>query len=85
MQDDCPKSNKTINAITNKIVTMIANEVNKTETQITIKRKIILPVINMIYAELYPYIVVLIITILTILLLSSLTFCCFVLYYLRNR
>ena len=82
-QLECPKK-KTINMITGKIVVMIAEEVNKVETQIMIKRKIILPVINMIYAELYPYIVALIITILSILLLSILTFCCFVLYYLRK-
>ena len=82
-QLECPKK-KTINMMTGKIVVMIAEEVNKVETQIMIKRKIILPVINMIYAELYPYIVALIITILSILLLSILTFCCFVLYYLRK-
>ncbi len=81
---DCPKK-KAIDMVTNKIVVMIADEVNKVETQVMIKHKIIIPVINMIYAELYPYIVVLIITILTILLLSILTFCCFILYYFRNR
>ena len=75
---------KTVNLITGKIVSMIADEINKTDTQVMIKRKIIIPVINMIYGELYPYIIVLLITILIILLLSILTFICFILYYVRK-
>ena len=67
-----------------KFLTMISDEVNKSETQILIKQKVIIPVINMIYAELYPYIIALIVTIITILVLSLLTFISFIFYYIRN-
>lgn len=63
---------------------MVSDEVNKTETQVLIKQKVITPVINMIYAELYPYIIALIVTIITIFVLSLLTFISFVVYYLKN-
>jgi len=73
-----------IKQITNKVLTLIADEINKSETQLLVKNKIIHPVINLIYAELYPYIIALIITILVILVLSILTFMCFVIFYLRK-
>lgn len=67
-----------------KILAMLSEEINKNETQVLIKEKVITPVINMIYAELYPYIIALIVTIIIILVLSLLTFISFVLYYLKN-
>ena len=73
-----------VKQITNKVLTLIADEINKSETQLLVKNKIIHPVINLIYAELYPYIIALIITILVILVLSILTFMCFVIFYLRK-
>ena len=73
-----------VKQITNKVLTLIADEINKSETQLLVKNKIIHPVINLIYAELYPYIIALIITILVILVLSILTFLCFVIFYLRK-
>lgn len=73
-----------IKMVATKLLALISDEVNKKETQILIKEKVITPVINMIYAELYPYIIALIVTIITILVLSLLTFISFVLYYLKN-
>ena len=73
-----------VKQITNKVLTLIADEINKSETPLLVKNKIIHPVINLIYAELYPYIIALIITILVILVLSILTFMCFVIFYLRK-
>ena len=73
-----------MNAIVGKVLALMSEEVNKTETQALIKRKVIIPVINMIYAELYPYIIVLMITILVILLVSILTFVGFVMTYLKK-
>lgn len=67
-----------------KILALVTDEVNKADTQIMIKQRVITPVINMIYAELYPYIIALIATIITILILSLLTFVSFILYYLKN-
>lgn len=73
-----------IKLLSARIFTMLSDEINKQETQILIKQKVIIPVINMIYAELYPYIIALIITISVILLLSLLTFVSFMVYYLKK-
>ena len=78
------QQNNTIKLLTNKVLSMVASEVNKPETQVLIKRKIIIPVVNMIYKELHPYIMALIITISIILLLSLMTFLFFILYYFKK-
>lgn len=70
--------------LTSRIISMLIDEVNKHETQTLIRSRVIIPVINMIYAELYPYIIALIATIVVILVISLLTFACFILYYLKN-
>lgn len=77
-------SNNMIKALTGKVLALVSDEVNKPETRLMIKQKVITPVINMIYGELYPYIIALIVTIITILVLSLLTFVSFILYYLKN-
>jgi len=76
--------NTAIKLITTKVVNMVVSEMNKADMQAVIRRKIINPVINMIYRELYPYIIALIITISVILLLSFLTFLLFVMYYFKK-
>lgn len=75
---------KIINATLKKFLQLISEEVEKKETQIIIKQKIIFPIITMIYKELYPYIIALIITILFILLITILTFVGFVFAYLKK-
>lgn len=70
--------------ITARVIGLLATEVTRTETQLLIKKNVIVPVINMIYAELYPYIISLIVAMMLILILSLLTFICFVLYYFRK-
>lgn len=77
-------SKNIIKLMSTKVIELFIEEVNKTDTQSLIKRKVITPVINMIYAELYPYIIALIATIVIILVLSLLTFSCFIMYYLKN-
>lgn len=78
------QQNHIVKLLAAKVISMVSDEVNKTETQVLIKQKVITPVINMIYAELYPYIIALIVTIITIFVLSLLTFISFVVYYLKN-
>lgn len=73
-----------VNMLTSKVLTMIANEINKDEMQLLIKGKIITPVINMIYAELHPYIICLVATVSIILVLSLMTFLFFVVYYFKK-
>lgn len=77
-------SKNVVKMLSTKVIALFIEEVNKTDTQSLIKRKVITPVINMIYAELYPYIIALIATIVVILVLSLLTFSCFIMYYLKN-
>lgn len=73
-----------VKVLTRRVFEMIFEEVNTTESQMLIKRKIITPVINMIYVELYPYIIAMIVSILTILILSSLTFIGFIVYFIKK-
>lgn len=70
--------------ITAKVLDLIASEVDKPEMQVMLKQRIILPVINMIYIELRPYIMAISASICILLLFSLLTFICFVLYYFRK-
>lgn len=70
--------------LTKKIIEIISEEISKTESQILIKRKIVTPVINMIYNELYPYIIAMIVSIVTILVLTLLTFIGFIFYFIRK-
>lgn len=79
-----PSSKGIVKLITTRVLGMIAEEMNSQEVQVTIKQKLIVPLINMIYRELYPYIISLIVTIIIILLLSLMTFLCFLLYYFKK-
>jgi len=83
VQEESQPSNM-VKTIALKLMSLLSDEINKQETQVLIKQKVITPVINMIYAELYPYIIALIVTIIVILVLSLLTFISFILYYLKN-
>lgn len=73
-----------LKVLTKRIIDIMSNEVSTTESQILIKRKIITPVINMIYNELYPYIIAMIVSIVTILVLTLLTFIGFIFYLIRK-
>ena len=73
-----------IGLLSQKCVNMIVSEINKPELQFEIKHKIIIPVINMIYIELRPYVLAMIISICSILILSLLTFLLFIFHYFRK-
>jgi hypothetical protein len=73
-----------VSNITQKLITIIVEEINKDEMQKIIKTKVISPVVQLIYRDLYPYIIMLSITIIMILLFTVLTFMFFVAYYLRK-
>jgi hypothetical protein len=75
---------KVINATISKIINIISDEIDNKETQILIKQRLIYPIITMIYKELYPYIIALVVTILFILLITILTFIGFVFAYLKK-
>lgn len=67
-----------IKLVTNKLVTLIAIEVEKPETKTLVREKIIIPVIHMIYSQLYPYIIALIATITLVFIVSFLN--CYAVY-----
>lgn len=73
-----------IKLITNKLVALIAIEVEKPETQTLVRQKIIVPLIHMIYSQLYPYIIAIVTTITLIFILTFLTFMLFIAFYLKH-
>ena len=78
------KMGKLMKMVTVKLFDMITSEINKPETQILVKQKIILPIINLIYNELHPYIIAFVTTLSIILILSILTFIFFIFTYLKK-
>ena len=74
-----------IKMITGRLVTLIAAEIDKPETQTLVRKKIIIPVINLIYSQLYPYMIVLVAIVALILLLSFLTFMFFLVFYFKTK
>ena len=73
-----------IKIITDRLLMLLVNEINKPETQKLIRQKILAPVITLLYNELYPYIIALVCVIMVLLVLSVLTFTGFLIYYLKN-
>ncbi len=82
----CAASNKGsfVKLVTSKLVALIAIEIDKPETQTLVREKIIVPVINLIYSQLYPYIIALVTTISLIFILSFLTFLLFIFFYFKK-
>lgn len=70
--------------LANRLLQLVSQELNKTESQALIRRNIIVPVINMMYSELYPYIISLVVTMTLIMVFSLATFLCFILYYFKK-
>jgi hypothetical protein len=68
-----------IQKVTNKLLDMIVNEVNKEEMRVVIRKKILNPLLHMIYIEVAPYIYGFIIIMMAILILSLMTFVMFLL------
>lgn len=76
-------NNTLVWSLTNKLVDMIIAEINKKEMQCKIEDKIIHPVMDMIYKQLYPYIYTfVIIIVLMFLMLITLSISFFI--YLRK-
>jgi len=74
-----------ISELTKHLIDIISDEVMSEEHQKKIKRNIVIPVINMIYYQLYPYIIAIVFCILFIVILSLLTFCMFIFYLIIPR
>lgn len=78
------KNNPLIVALTGKIFTLITSEINKKETQILVREKIIIPLISLIYHEIYPYIIIIGSIIAMILLLTLATFIFFIYFFISD-
>lgn len=52
-----------IKQVTNKLLDMIANEINKDDMKETIRLRVVHPLLEMIFKQLYPYIFTLVIVI----------------------
>ena len=77
-------SHRFMKLITGRLVNLVTTEINKHDTQVLVRQKIILPIITLIYSELYPYIIVFVTTLSIILILSILTFVFFICTYLKK-
>lgn len=77
-------SHKFMKLLTGKLINLVTSEINKPDTQVLVREKIILPIITLIYSELYPYIIALVTTVSIILVLSILTFIFFIFTYLKK-
>jgi hypothetical protein len=82
--NNAPHLPKSVQLITQRLLILLAEEMNKTETQVFIKSKLIHPLIHLIYTEMFPYLAALVAVIILILLLSILTFMFFLLFYFRR-
>lgn len=71
-------------ALASKLISVLSDEMGKPEVQAIIKGKIVVPFINVMYTEMYPYIVTFVATITIILVLSLLTFLCFIFYHFKR-
>lgn len=80
MSEEKEKSSPIISELTKHIIDILSEEIMSQEHQLKIKRNIIIPVINMMYSQLYPYIIAMIFAIFLIVILSLLTFILFLFY-----
>ena len=78
-------NNPFVKLATKRVLKIISDEITSQETQNLIRQKVLMPVIQMIYGELYPYIIAMIITIIFILRFSLLTFVCLFLNFFKIR
>lgn len=77
-------NNTVVKHLTGKVIQLVAVEINKKETQLLVRQKVIIPVINLIYSEIYPYVFGLITVISIILFVSLSTLICFIFVYVRK-
>lgn len=73
-----------VSVLTSRILDLVATELDKPELQGVIKNRVITPVINLLFVELYPYIMTISIVICFILFLSIMTFVAFVMTYFKK-
>jgi hypothetical protein len=78
------KSSDLVRTITNKVLDLVILEINKDEMKEMIKTKVIHPLISIIYHQLYPYIVALVVSfVLILLMLLFVLIICLILYLKR--
>ena len=82
--DDETHNNVLVKFLTGKIVKMVGEEIKKEETQKLVRENVILPIIHVIYKELYPYIYGFITVISFILLITLSTFLFFIFFYFKK-
>lgn len=75
--------NPIVEQLTNKVINALNSEINRKETQVLVREKLIIPIINLIYSQLYPYILVFITLFSIIFFVSISTLVCFIIFYVR--
>lgn len=79
------KPDNIVKKITNRFIDMIVEEMNNDDMRNTIRRKLINPLLSLIYVEVYPYVYGLCITMFLILLFTLLTFILFLLSFFPKK
>ena len=78
-------SDSMLRKITNRFVDMIGEEMNNDEMKETIRKKMLMPLLHMIFTEVYPYVYGLFITMFLILIFSLMTFVLFLLSFFPKK
>jgi Ca2+-dependent lipid-binding protein len=79
------KKNDIVKTFANKIIDLIIIEINTKDMKDTIKKKIIHPLLTLIYSQLYPYIVAFFVSFVMILLiLIFVLIICMIMYLKKN-
>jgi uncharacterized membrane protein len=78
------KGSLLIKAITSKLMTMLVDELNHKDTKHYLRKQVVHPIISLLYSELFPYILGIVVLLLIVLLCSSLSLMFFILLYYRR-
>ena len=79
------KINDLVKIITNKVLDLVILEINKNEMKVVITNKIIHPLMNLIYSQLYPYIIALVVSFVLILLILVFVLIICIIMFLKKK
>lgn len=85
MAQPAPRCQVVMREMTNRVLSMVAAEMDKPEMKETVRTKLLTPLLQMIYDEVAPYLYGLVITIFLILVFSLMTFILFALSFLPKK
>lgn len=73
-----------VKLVSNRVITLIADEFRKEETQRTVRNNIVDPLIKMLHVQLMPYMVLTVVVVAAILIMSMMTLVLSSLFYFKR-